>query len=615
MNIIFPICGIGNRFQESGYTVPKPLINILGEPMFFWVLDNLTIHPTDQIYIVYNTILNNYNFADRIHFKYPDLNIIYIELTEPTNGATETISKVLPYITNNEEILILDNDTFYEDDIISKFRDVKDNCIFYFEDTQDKPLFSYISIFDNKVFDIKEKEKISNNANTGAYGFKDIQTLTKYINIVLNKSYDKEKYTSFVYKEMLINNESITAVKIDNVIFLGTPDQLKFFTVTTNKFKNKRICFDLDNTLVSYPQVVGDYSTVLPINRNIQLLKYLKSLGNTIIIYTARRMRTFNGDVAKVTADIGKVTFETLDKFDIPYDELYFGKPYAHFYIDDLGINCFNDLEKELGFYINKNETRSFNLVEYNGNRVSKTTNNDGEAFYYNNIPEHLKYLFPNVYNIIDNTIEMENIKGFSLSNLYVNETLTIELFQKVLDSLEVIHQYRTDDNIDIYANYKPKMIERFEKNQLFYKEIDTNALYNRIIESLDLHVNMGLKNMIHGDPVFTNIIIDSNQNIKFIDMRGKVGDVKTIFGDVFYDYAKILQSIMGYDYILNGKTPNTTYINKFKEYFNNYIITKYNEQSLRYVETITQSLLFSMLPLHDDTNKIKQYYNLIQTI
>mgnify|MGYP003349597175 CR=1 FL=1 len=34
-----------------------------------------------------------------------------------------------------------------------------------------------------------------------------------------------------------------------------------------------RICFDLDNTLVTYPSIPNDYSTVKPIQKNINLLK------------------------------------------------------------------------------------------------------------------------------------------------------------------------------------------------------------------------------------------------------------------------------------------------------------------------------------------------------
>lgn len=48
----------------------------------------------------------------------------------------------------------------------------------------------------------------------------------------------------------------------------------------------KRYCFDLDNTLVTYPMKTGDYTSCEPIQRNIDFLKYLKRLGNTIIVYT-----------------------------------------------------------------------------------------------------------------------------------------------------------------------------------------------------------------------------------------------------------------------------------------------------------------------------------------
>ena len=85
---------------------------------------------------------------------------------------------------------------------------------------------------------------------------------------------------------------------------MGTPLQLKFFYNNyprKNCFNNEivikkqRICFDLDNTLVTFPSVKNDYTTVKPIEKNINFLKYLKSFGNTIIIYTARRMRTGGG--------------------------------------------------------------------------------------------------------------------------------------------------------------------------------------------------------------------------------------------------------------------------------------------------------------------------------
>ena len=44
------------------------------------------------------------------------------------------------------------------------------------------------------------------------------------------------------------------------------------------KINQLRICFDLDNTLVSYPKVKDDYSTVEPIQKNIDYDNQLHAL-------------------------------------------------------------------------------------------------------------------------------------------------------------------------------------------------------------------------------------------------------------------------------------------------------------------------------------------------
>ena len=217
---------------------------------------------------------------------------------------------------------------------------------FSFEDFNENPIFSYVETNNNnEVIDIKEKDKISNNACTGAYGFKSIRELKEYTLKIIreNNTQNLEFYTSGVIKEMINKDHIFKNKNILNKHFicLGTPLQLKIFYNNyprRNAINNsiiiskKRICFDLDNTLVTFPTILNDYTTVKPIEENIKYLKYLKSFGNTIIIYTARKMKTHCGNIGKINADIGKITFETLDKFNIPCDEIYFGKPNADFY-------------------------------------------------------------------------------------------------------------------------------------------------------------------------------------------------------------------------------------------------------------------------------------------
>ena len=55
MIILIPLGGLGQRFKEVGYSLPKPLINVFGKPILFWLLDNLSISKDiNFIYIPYN---------------------------------------------------------------------------------------------------------------------------------------------------------------------------------------------------------------------------------------------------------------------------------------------------------------------------------------------------------------------------------------------------------------------------------------------------------------------------------------------------------------------------------------------------------------------------------
>jgi capsule biosynthesis phosphatase len=120
------------------------------------------------------------------------------------------------------------------------------------------------------------------------------------------------------------------------------PETIQWFQSFIGNEIKKRFCFDFDLTLVSSPAIKNDYSTVEPIPGMIDLLRALKADGHHVIIYTARRMKTHKGNVGLVIADIAAVTIETIKKFNIPCDEIYFGKPYADFYIDDKAFNPWN---------------------------------------------------------------------------------------------------------------------------------------------------------------------------------------------------------------------------------------------------------------------------------
>ncbi len=618
MNIIIPIGGIGQRFKDEGYDMPKPLINVLGKPMIYRVISNLEIdYNKDKIHIVYNNHLKEFNFETLIKFWFPHINISFTSLDYLTKGAAETVLKGLETFTEeelNDNILLLDCDTFYSENIIKHYKqsDIK-NVIFYFNDTNSNPIFSYIKLEDNKVIEIKEKIKISDNANTGAYGFESGNELKQYCSEILDL--DQELYTSCVYDEMIKDGKTIHGYEIKNFHCVGTPLQLKVYCNKNKEHTNNlRVCFDLDNTLVTHPTIAGDYSSVLPIQRNIDFLKLLHTLGNTIIIYTARRMKTHKGNVGAIVADVGRVTLDTLDRFDIPYDEIHFGKPYANFYIDDLAVNANSSLDKALGIYNIDTPSRSFNKVEYNNKTVTKYTSNEGEVYWYNNIPSNIESYFPKIITANGNKIVMEHIEGINYSYLYINEILKREDIDKLMSSLKDIHKSsypRFPENI--YLNYASKMSKRYLEYKELYSKYSLDELYHNILDSLTRYENKdaGKLGVIHGDPVFTNIL-QTKYGLKFIDMRGKQGDVCTIFGDAIYDYAKIYQSLIGYDYVLNGIEINHLYTDDLKQHFESY----FTPGEISDIKIIAASLLFTLLPLHDeDKNKFNKYIKLIKNL
>lgn len=97
-----------------------------------------------------------------------------------------------------------------------------------------------------------------------------------------------------------------------------------------------------------------------------------------------------------------------------------------------------------------------------------------------------------------------------------------------------------------------------------------------------------------------------------FLDIM-KIGCL--IKGDRFYDYAKILQSLSGYDEILLSKTVDTKYSKGLLETFKKIIINKFGEKRWEEICQICVSHLFSLIPLHTDLDKCKKYYGLIEKV
>lgn len=103
----------------------------------------------------------------------------------------------------------------------------------------------------------------------------------------------------------------------------------------------KTLIFDLDGTLCPIKEKGETYEELKPYDDMIIRLRQWKDDGYKIVINTARNMRTYKGNLGLINANTARMTMDWLEKWEIPYDEILFGKPWPGkegYYIDDRAI-------------------------------------------------------------------------------------------------------------------------------------------------------------------------------------------------------------------------------------------------------------------------------------
>lgn len=98
---------------------------------------------------------------------------------------------------------------------------------------------------------------------------------------------------------------------------------------------------DIDGTICDVKQSHESYQDLVPNHAFIEKLREYHSRGYRILLFTSRNMQTFNSNLGLINKHTAPVLLEWLNKWDVPYDEILFGKPWPRkkgFYIDDRAI-------------------------------------------------------------------------------------------------------------------------------------------------------------------------------------------------------------------------------------------------------------------------------------
>lgn len=237
MNILVPMAGLGSRFKNEGYEVPKPLIKINGNYMFINSLNFLETNK-NNFFFIYNIFLDKYNLKEIINSNFPNSKLITINFT--TKGQASTCLLAKNYIKKDEDLLITpcDSSIIFSN---SKFVKLKEECdviIFVFRNNlcviNHPEQYGWVKVDkNNNVTDLSIKKKISTDplkdyAIVGTFWY-------KYSNLFFDSAEKLVKEGIKINNEFyvdescryLIANYKVKIFEVDYYVCWGTPNDLK----------------------------------------------------------------------------------------------------------------------------------------------------------------------------------------------------------------------------------------------------------------------------------------------------------------------------------------------------------------------------------------------------
>ena len=232
LNVLIPMAGAGSRFQQAGYTFPKPMIQVHDKPMIQVVVDNLGLE-ANYHFVVQKEHREKYNLDTFLNLISPG-ECKVIEVDAMTEGAACTALLAKEFIDNDNPLFFANSDQFVEWNTVEFMYNMQetnaDGGIVTFKATHPKWSFAKVND-DGLVTEVAEKNPISNNATIGYYYWKHGSDFVKYAEQMIEKDIrvNNEFYVCPVFNEAIQDNKKIRPFEVNGMWGLGTPEDLQYY--------------------------------------------------------------------------------------------------------------------------------------------------------------------------------------------------------------------------------------------------------------------------------------------------------------------------------------------------------------------------------------------------
>jgi len=232
LNVLIPMAGAGSRFQQAGYTFPKPMIQVHTKPMIQVVVDNLGLE-ANYHFVVQKEHREKYNLDTFLNLIAPGSCQI-IEVDGITEGAACTALLAKEFIDNDNPLFFANSDQFVEWNPVEFMYNMQetnaDGGILTFKATHPKWSFAKLNE-EGLVTEVAEKNPISDNATVGYYYWKHGSDFVKYAEEMIEKDIrvNNEFYVCPVFNQAIADGKQIRTVNANAMWGLGTPEDLQYY--------------------------------------------------------------------------------------------------------------------------------------------------------------------------------------------------------------------------------------------------------------------------------------------------------------------------------------------------------------------------------------------------
>lgn len=236
MIAVITMAGLGSRFRDVGYQVPKYEIVVHDRPLFDWSLISLRELINQKCRFVFICLKENDSrkFVNERCLALGIENFDVVEIESITDGQATTVLAAKPFIQSDEGVSIFNIDTHLNPSAVALSRPFHAPSILCFPGKGDAWSFARTDV-SGRAVEVTEKVRVSDHASVGLYVFTSwSQYENAYRATYLSPKSAltiKERYIAPIYNALIDEGirVEVPVIGANDVVPLGTPAEVRNF--------------------------------------------------------------------------------------------------------------------------------------------------------------------------------------------------------------------------------------------------------------------------------------------------------------------------------------------------------------------------------------------------